>query len=390
MAKARAPAKQSGELRGRTPKQRMLAAYRGLPLDRPPVAPEFWYYYPARVLGVDMVAFEREVPLWEALLATFRRCGCAGWGAVFPTETDPDRRVETSFAEVEEGVFRETQTCTWREASFTTRRLYSLEEPSWIEAYPVEREEDLDAYLEMRLSDRISWDTAAASEAHARVGEAYLLEVWLGCPFFDLISDAMGFEKAVYYFTACAPERLEAWRDRYIAFTERLVDRVCRDAVFESLVIGCSSSCNSLIGPQMWRRWDKPYIRAVCERVHANDRLLHVHFHGKSMETAADFAELGIDSVCPFERPPGGDVDGYEGLVRLRELLEDKVTMNGNVHTVETLIRGTPTDVRRQVREIKRAFAGSHRLIIGTGDQVGRETPEENVLAMIEEGQRRS
>ena len=36
-----------------TPKQRMLNAYRGLPNDRPAVAPEFWYYYPAKVLGVE-------------------------------------------------------------------------------------------------------------------------------------------------------------------------------------------------------------------------------------------------------------------------------------------------------------------------------------------------
>jgi uroporphyrinogen-III decarboxylase len=66
--------------------------------------------------------------------------------------------------------------------------------------------------------------------------------------------------------------------------------------------------------------------------------------------------------------------------------LDDRVTMNGNVHTVETLIRGKPSDVRREVRQIKEAFRGSARLIIGTGDQVGRETPDENIHAMIEEG----
>lgn len=30
----------------------MLNAYRGVPNDRPPVAPEFWYYYPNKLLGV--------------------------------------------------------------------------------------------------------------------------------------------------------------------------------------------------------------------------------------------------------------------------------------------------------------------------------------------------
>jgi uroporphyrinogen-III decarboxylase len=51
---------------------------------------------------------------------------------------------------------------------------------------------------------------------------------------------------------------------------------------------------------------------------------------------------------------------------------------------VETLIRGTPDDVRREVREVLEAFGGSARVIVGTGDQVGRETPEENLRAMVE------
>jgi uroporphyrinogen-III decarboxylase len=138
----------------------------------------------------------------------------------------------------------------------------------------------------------------------------------------------------------------------------------------------------------MWRQWDKPYIKAMAEEIHRHGKLLHIHFHGRSMETVADFSEIGIDCVCPFERGPGGDVAGLEGLKKVRALLKDKVTMNGNVHTVETLIRGTTEDVRREVMEIKEAFEGSVRLIIGTGDQVGKETPEENILAMIEEAKK--
>ncbi len=124
----------------------------------------------------------------------------------------------------------------------------------------------------------------------------------------------------------------------------------------ESLVIGCSWSCDSLLGPTLRRRWDRPVLRAVAEEVHRHGRLLHVHFHGACMETVADFAEIGVDCVCPFERPPGGDVDGLDGPRRVRNARADKVTMNGNVHTVQTLIRGTEEDVRREVREILAAF----------------------------------
>jgi len=70
------------------------------------------------------------------------------------------------------------------------------------------------------------------------------------------------------------------------------------------------------------------------------------------------------------------------------KVLGGKVTMNGNIHTVETLIRGNTADVRREVREVREAFAGNPRVILGTGDQVGRETPEENLYAMIDEAKK--
>ena len=195
---------------------------------------------------------------------------------------------------------------------------------------------------------------------------------------------------------------------------------ICERTPFESVVIGCSWSCNSLLGPRLWSRWDKPVIAAVAAEAHRNGRLLHIHFHGKCLDSVAEFAEIGIDCVCPFERPPGGDVVGLDGLREVRRRLSDCgagactppvhdhqrrdggvqapalqseddddtrpcVTMNGNIHTVETLIRGTEEDVRREVREVWEAFEGTNRVIIGTGDQVGRETPEANLRAMIEE-----
>jgi len=64
-----------------TPKQRMLAAYRGQASDRAPVAPEFWCYYPAKLLGLDMIEFSR-YPFHLALKTAFEQFGCEGWGCV--------------------------------------------------------------------------------------------------------------------------------------------------------------------------------------------------------------------------------------------------------------------------------------------------------------------
>jgi hypothetical protein len=371
-----------------TPRQRMLNAYRGVASDRMPVAPEFWYYYPARLLGVDMIAFEREVPFWQALKTTFERWSCEGWGAAFPTVVLDGVRTDKRESRLEEGRFRETKVLRYHGHEFESSIIYDSRQPSAMESYPVRSPVDLPLYAEMLLSECNHVDFSAAAQAHEAVGESYLLELWLGVPFFDWVAEAMGFEQAALWVSSAPADEITGLRARCLERTCELMRRAARETRYESFVLGCSSSCNSLLGPALWRRLDKPFIAAVAREAHALGGLLHIHFHGRCTETLDDFREIGVDCVCPFERPPGGDIRGLDGLREVRHALHDSVTFNGNVHTVETLIRGTPQDVRREVREIREAFAGSARCIIGTGDQVGRETPDENLAAMVEEAKR--
>jgi hypothetical protein len=368
-----------------TPKQRMLNAYRGAFSDRWPVAPEFWYYYPAKVLGVSLVEFEREIPFWQALQATFKKFGTEGWGAAFPDVHNPDVETRKELVKITEDQYRETTLTWYRGDLYQSSKVYSLGDPSWVVEYPVKEPESLAGWIDMALSPHNDYQFEGINQAHCGVGEDYLLELWTGVPFFDFMAGSMGFEKTLFYFLAEDEQKLMSYRQRYIDYQKEFVDKAIENTPFEAYAIGCSYSCNSLIGPRMWRKWDKPYIQAITDELHRHDKLVHIHFHGQSRQTLADFAEIGIDCVCPFERPPGGDIHGLEGLKEVRERLAGRVTMNGNVHTVETLIRGQAEDVRREVKQIKEVFAGSPRLIIGTGDQVGKETPEENIWAMVEE-----
>ena len=77
-----------------TSKQRMLNAYKGIFSDRYPVAPEFWCYYPAKVLGVDMIEMERNIPPWKALRATFTKYGTEGWCAYYAWPSHPEVEFE--------------------------------------------------------------------------------------------------------------------------------------------------------------------------------------------------------------------------------------------------------------------------------------------------------
>jgi uroporphyrinogen decarboxylase len=68
----------------------------------------------------------------------------------------------------------------------------------------------------------------------------------------------------------------------------------------------------------------------------------------------------------------------------LKRLYGKKLVLKGNLHTTEVMLKGTSADV---IEASKRAIddaAEGGRFILSTGDQCGRDTPEENIFAMIE------
>ncbi len=269
---------------------------------------------------------------------------------------------------------------------------YDRAEPCWtVERAIKDPARDLRAWEDCTFAEPEQMDLTRQMNARKEVADSYLLEVKLGTPFFDAYAQHRegGVEPAVMDMVDNEP-LFEGLRQRYVDHMVRKARVVCQQTDFEVLFIGCGWSCNSVIGLQMWRRWDRPVIEGVAEEVHAHGRLLHIHFGGKCAETIADLAAMGVDCVCPFERPPGGDISGLTGLKKAAAALGGRTTFNGNVHTVQTLVGGTPADVRREVGQVMKAFAANPRLIVGTGDQVARETPPENIIAMIDEAKRLS
>lgn len=376
-----------------TGKQRMLNAYRGIRNDRIAIAPEFWYYYPAKVIKVDMITFLREVPFHVALKKTFEKFKCEGWGTVSVDVANKNVQSKTRERWIDKDTLDVCTTIQTAIGQLTQTLRYHRQEPGWVIERPLKNlEKDLAVWeLASFGDDPDDVDAGKLTRAREEVGETYLLEASLGLPFFDFYANGRegGFETAIYdFYNPDFIPYLKKLQTRYIQYMIRKARFVCEKTSFESMFIGCGWSCNSLIGPEMWRNWDKPLIQAVADEIHRHGKLLHVHFHGRCLETVSDFAEIEIDCVCPFERPPGGDVDGIKGLKSVAKLLQGRVTMNGNVHTVNTLIRGKEKEVRKEVQEIIDAFKNNPRVIVGTGDQVGGETPEENLHAMIDEAKR--
>lgn len=362
----------------------MLAAYTGQPSDQIPVAPEFWYYIPAKVLGISMLQLELEVPHWQALQQTFRLYGTEGWGIVQPETPKGWGYPETrTFHKQAEGRMEELVTLEADNFILTSRTLYDLHEPSWqTERFIKNFYLDWPIYASQSLVPADELDWTPVQKALDAVGEDYLLEVYVGLPFIDFAGNQrQGGLAQVIQDIMDFPDEMKALHERYCHYLAEKTRAAFRYTNARSVFVASSWSSISLLSPSLWRTWDKPLLETVVEAAHACGGLVHHHFHGKCRKVLSDLANIGMDCICPFERPPGGDITDLQ---ELRIQLGERTTFNGNISTVETLIKGKPEDVRGEVADIKHAFAGSKRLIIGTGDQVGFGTPDENIIAMIE------
>ena len=106
-----------------------------------------------------------------------------------------------------------------------------------------------------------------------------------------------------------------------------------------------------------------------------------VHSCGPEKELVKLYAnETDLDLIDPLEIPPMGDCI----LKELKELYGHKIALKGNLHTTDVMLRGSSKDVEKASRKAIDDTKAEGGFILSTGDQCGRDTPEENIFKMIE------
>lgn len=90
--------------------------------------------------------------------------------------------------------------------------------------------------------------------------------------------------------------------------------------------------------------------------------------------------ETDLSSINPLETPPMGDCN----LAVLKKEFGKKISLMGNLHTTDIMLRGSLKDIERAVKQAIDDAAEGGGFILSTGDQCGRDTPDENIFAMIE------
>ncbi len=238
--------------------------------------------------------------------------------------------------------------------------------------------EDLPKLYETWEFDTVKTDSL---EEHRRaLGELGILGVNLCTPGFHIWETwFVGGVETLSYLEMDEPEVLEELCERHLERQLRELPYLL--AAKPDFILTGGSGSVTMASPTLWRKYGLPALREITRQAKAAGILTMVHSCGKErymVEVCAGETELNC--INPLEIPPMGDCN----LRELKEKFGDKICLMGNLHTTDLMLKGSVEEVKAAARQaIDDAGAGGG-FILSTGDQCGRDTPDENIFALVE------
>lgn len=174
-------------------------------------------------------------------------------------------------------------------------------------------------------------------------------------------------------------------------FVEELLDRILYEwnlpIIDQQLEIGVDgfyfaddwgTSTGMLFSPAMWRRFIKPRLAVIYERIHQAGAFVGQHSDGKIQPIFPDLIEIGLDIFNPLE-PAAMDP------LEMKQKYGDKITFYGGIDVERTLPFGTPDQVRAEIRNRAATLGQGGGYILQTSHHILWDTPLENIIAYVEE-----
>lgn len=368
-----------------TSRERLLTTLQGKIPDYVPVAPDFSNMIPAKLTGKpfwDLYLY-KDMPIWEAYIACAKHFNIdAVMDGYFPL-TFEEERDATPW---EQFIVQrdEERIITQRSYTENGKRIwgntvtvyYRADPPSWSVAPEKIGLSAIPKRFEPVVGVKPA-DIGPSGLSHIKklMGDQGLVGVWGGAN-----TCAFGNEEGVYqYFDN--PDKHEAWAHERVVRAEARMKRILALADRPDFV--CVGGSGTLVFNtiEMVRKIALPAVKRVIEMATVAGIPTHVHSCGPETELVKVMAEeTGLTVIDPLEVAPMGDCD----LRSLKQKYGKKLTLKGNLHTTDIMLKGSTADVIRESKKAIDDAAEGGRFILSTGDQCGRDTPFENLHAMVE------
>jgi len=354
----------------------MLVAMRNGQPDCVPAAPDMSNMIPSRLTGKpfwDIYLYD-DPPLWLAYLEAVKHFGHDGWLAGLPYQVESDRAEAAKHPQWQEAIVarRPDRLYTRLHAKIDGKEQWT----DWCNAYYIAdpRTSGLPlAKVGLPAGPPKQWEDVERRTHYAGMEAFHAARELMGdrgvvLPSVGLPGLPFSPEGVYEYYDSPTKviDRSEEQRQRIVRRTRELVEHKP-----DAILIGMSG--HMIWNPEpIFRQLSLPTLQDVTAICRAAGIVSQIHCCGAE--------ESDLDNINPLEIPPMGDCD----LARLKKEFGSKISLMGNLHTTEIMLKGTPDTVRRASRKAIDDAAEGGGFILSTGDQCGRDTPDENILAMIE------
>jgi uroporphyrinogen decarboxylase len=175
------------------------------------------------------------------------------------------------------------------------------------------------------------------------------------------------------------------------AFLEKLYDKI--HALFDTwLVMATEAGVDEIgfggdvamqdriiMGPDAWRRIDKPRLKAVFDKCRAINPDVHIKIHsdGNLWDIMEDLIEVGFDVIDPIQPECMEPVE-------VKRRFGDRIVLHGCGSIQRTLPFGTVDDVRKETSDLIEQCGYDGGLVVRASNVIGYDCPTENVVAFYE------
>ena len=195
---------------------------------------------------------------------------------------------------------------------------------------------------------------------------------------FTCVSWLMGLE-GLSFALADDPELVASVFHRVGTFQHRVVENLlrfdCVGAVWHADDIAFKTQL--LVSPRILRQHVFPWYDRMNRMAHAKDVPVVYHSDGALQEVVEDVIGCGFDGLNPIE-PPAMDINAVKRQYGAR------ISIIGNIDLGYTLTRGTPDEVRAEVRQRIRDLAPGGGYAVSSSNSVPEYVPLANFNAMRE------
>lgn len=236
--------------------------------------------------------------------------------------------------------------------------------------------------------DRFSWpdpaehiDVAECRENAERVPEGRIGLGILWSAHFQDVCAAFGMENALMQMLL-EPEFFARVLERIVDFYLRANEIFYRATAgkIHAVLIGndLGTQLNTIISPESFREFVVPGIRQLTSQAHAHGLKVIYHSCGAVSSIIPDLVAAGADVVHPIQARAAG-----MSAEELKAAYGTKYLYCGGVDVQDLMVRGTPDEVRREVRRLLEIFP-ENLILSPSHEALLPDVPPANVAALFD------